>query len=381
MRGICGIVLEEDKAFLSFSGLKKKSFIFFREKQISLSVSDDFIRRLKINAAAIDEAISSFEKENSLGVDQIFIELPAGLLQEKEIAERIVLAKRKRIRPADIEAGKKYIENKFLEWDERCLHHLILDYQTEGIKYESPPLGLLTDKLKLNSLLFYIKDNLYKEAADIFYNLERNFAGFVAHKLSSFSQGFKRIQKNQILISVNNDKTYTQIRDEKGRIKEESSGFSIAGIIDQLSSQYAVTPALAEELLERYGTFKVIPYFKEVSVKKDDSYLNISVKALADFLKKIFSEQSKGILEKVLKADSLNEEKATFSFIGPLSVKEGFYGYVKDLLPYRLEVPTYKCRSSSLGCARYGALRPLEEIHRRDISFLGKLKKIYREYF
>ncbi|MCF7886919.1 MAG: hypothetical protein K9L71_00705 [Candidatus Omnitrophica bacterium] len=382
MKTFSALVLEKDKAFLSFAILRGRCLQFLDEKKLLLLSNDDFLKQLKANAKKIEKLIIDFEQEHSLSVGKMFMELPSDLAGEVEVQEKIVFPKKKKITPSTIDSAKKYIENKFLEWNQHCIHHIVLDYQTEGIQTNDAPLQAFTNKIKFRSLLIYVKEDFYKEVADIFYNMEKNFSGFIAHKISAFSQGFNNLEGNQIVIGVNNFNSYAGAKDEKGRLFEKEFSFGVKKITEELSKQYAIAPSIAEQLLKRHGSFKEIPYFKEITIKKQDSYLNLSTKALSNFLKKVFSSNIKLIIEEVLKVVEENKKnEVVFSFIGPLTRKDGFYGYIKKLLTIKIEVPTYKCSSSAFGCIKYGYFRPLEKAHEKKQSLFEKIKKIYHEYF
>ncbi len=382
MRTICAVVLERNKGFLSFANLKKNNLKFIEEKEISIIAGQYFVKSLKANAETIEHSIIDFEKKHSLSVSKVFIGLPSGLAEEIEGQEKIVFSKKKKITPLVINSAKKYIENKFLEWDQSCLHNIILNYQTEGVNSNQAPFGIFTNKIKLDFLLIYLKDKLKKEVVDIFYNIERNFTGFVAHKIGVFFQGFSSLKKNQAVIQVNDLNSYVAFKDGRNKIFEKEFSFSSKEIIDKLSKQYSVSPALSAQLLERHGSFKTIPYFKEIIIKKEDSYLNLSTKAFNNFLKRIFSDNIKLMVAEILEnAEEGKKDEVIFSFTGHLTIKDGFYGYTKSLLPQRVEVPDYKCKSSSFGCLKYGCFRPLEAICRKKQSLVGKIKKIYHEYF
>ncbi|MFO8053272.1 MAG: hypothetical protein R6U54_04895 [Candidatus Omnitrophota bacterium] len=382
MKTLCGLVLERYKAFFSFAGLKKGNLQLLDEKELSLLSDKSFLRRLKANSKKIEQLIIDFERENSLSVEKVFVELPSSLSDEIEAQEKIVFSRKKKVTSSTINSAKKYIENKFLEWNQRCIHHIVLDYQAEGVKTNEAPLGVFTNKIKLNSLITCVKESFYKEVADIFYNMEKDFAGFVAHKMGVLSQGFNCFKGDQVVISVNNFRSYAETKDEKGRVSEKEFSFGMEKIVEKLSKQYAILPSIAMQLLKRYGSFKEIPYFKEITIKKHDSYLNLSTKALGNFLKKTFSSNIKPIIKEALEAikeDRRNQ--VVFSFVGPLTIKDGFYGYIKKLLACKIEVPDYKCSSSAFGCIKYGYFKPLEKAHERKQSLFEKIKKIYHEYF
>ncbi|MCF7869554.1 MAG: hypothetical protein K9L69_00210 [Candidatus Omnitrophica bacterium] len=382
MKTFSALVLKKDKAFLSFAILKKGCLKLLDEKELLLASNDDFLKQLKANAKKIEKLIINFEQKHSFSVGKIFMELPSDLADEVEVQEKVVFPKKKKITPSTIDSVKKYIEDKFLEWNQRCVHHIVLDYQTEGIQTNDAPLQVFTNKIKFRSLLIYVKEDFYKEVTDIFYNMERNFAGFIAHKISAFSQGFNNLEGNQIVIGVNNFNSYAGIKDEKGRLFEKKFSFGVKEVTEELAKQYVIAPSVAEQLLKSYGSFKEIPYFKEITIKKQDSYLNLSTKVLSNFLKKVFSSNIKLIIEEVLKVVKEGKrDEAVFSFIGPLTTKDGFYGYIKKLLTVKIEVPAYKCSSPAFGCIKYGYFKPLENEHLKKQSLLRKIKKIYHEYF
>jgi cell division ATPase FtsA len=382
MKAFCGIAFEKNKVFLSCASLKKGNLQFLEEKELALPDEKNFIEKLRVNSEKIEQSIVELEKRHSLSFNDIFMELPAGLAKEIEAREKIVFPKKKRLTPAVINTAKKYLEDKFLEWDQHCLHNIVLDYKAEGIKYSQAPLGVFTKKIELNSLLIYIKDSFYKEILDIFFNMEKNFVGFIAHKISMFSQGFSAIRENQIVISVNDLNSYAGIKDKEGKIYQKEFHFGIKTIIGQLAKQYTISTAASAQLLDRYGSFKNIPYVKEITIKKEDSYLNLSTQALANFLKTIFSGNLKRIIDEALQMIPEPERgRAVFSFLGPLTIKDGFYSYIKKMLPYKVEIPFYKCRSSAFGCIKYGFFRPLEDEYQKKGSLLERVRKVYQEYF
>ncbi|MCF7892538.1 MAG: hypothetical protein K9L77_00005, partial [Candidatus Omnitrophica bacterium] len=376
MKTFCGIAFKKNKVFLSCAKLKKGNLQFLEEKGLVLPDEKNFIEKLRFYSEKIEQSIAEFENNHSLFFNDIFIELPAGLGKEIEAREKIVFPKKKRLTPAVINAAKKYLEDKFLEWDQHCLHNIVLDYRVEGIKYSQAPLGLFTKKIELNSSLIYIQDSFYKEILDIFFNMEKKIAGFVAHKISMFSQGFSSIKENQIVISIDDFNSYSGIKGKEGKIYQKEFNFGIKTIIDQLAKQYTISSAVSAQLLERYGSFKNIPYFKEITIKKEDSYLNLSTQALANFLKMVFSGNLKRIIDETLQIiPDFQKNEAVFSFLGPLTVKDGFYNYIKKMLAYKVEVPFYKCRSSAFGCIKYGFFRPLEKEYEKKRSLLEKVKK------
>lgn len=380
MQGICAISLEKDKAFVCLAGKKGGQLKFLEEKELHFLPGFDFIPALKAGADLIEQAIAEGEKKYSFFAAKIFVELPFDLFQQKVIKEKIVLPKKRKIKPSDINFGKKYIEEKFLEWDERCIHNLILNYRIKGCDFTSPPLGLFTGCIEVEAYLAYLKENFYQDVSGIFSNLERNFQGFVGRNFSLLNQAYNSLEKGKAAFWIGYYKSYFCARDKTGKIKAKEFDFGVESIISGLSGQYNLTFSLAKQLLDRYLTFKVIPYHKEISFKRGDTYFNLSVKVLNDFFKKVLQDNFKLILSDLKNLGFFGNEISNFTVIGPLTLKEGFYACLKEFLPYHLKIPQIRLKSDSLGCAGYG-IYPLEKNYYYRLSFWEKIKAIYREYF
>lgn len=380
-RNICGISLEKKRAFFSFGCIKKNRLHFLGEEEIVLAGEGGLIELLKANAEAIGKAIVAAERKYVFRTNKVFFELPSGLFLEKEVSEGVVLPKKKKINASDIDFAKKYLENKFLEWDERCVHNIILSYKVEGRIFSQAPLGFLASKIALNSTLIYVKDKFYREIESIFSNLEKNFSGFIVKKISILSQCFDFPEKNQIAVAIGDSCTFVSAKLKNGKIIERKFAFGIKAIIQYLAKQYLVSEGLAFDLLQRYGTFKTIPYHKEAAIKKENGYLNVSTQALGNFLKKSFLKNLEEISEEIFKKNNIEKQEAFFSFTGPLSLKEGFFGYLKNSFAGKVKMPLYRSKSSSPGCMHYASFMPLEKNHRNKLSFIEKIKRIYSEYF
>jgi cell division ATPase FtsA len=381
MRGICGIVLDEDRALISFAHLKKSYPTFLQEVEIPISYrNDDFLTCLRQNLEIFDSKIREIEKKFSLRVERIFFELPWGFAAKRVIQDSIPFKGRKRVTRGDISTAKKYLEEKFLDWDDFCLHNIVINYEIEGAFYEAPPLGVWAKKMELCSLLFWIKDKIYKETEDIFANLDRDFGGFIEPSISMFSSVFFKKEKTQGVISVNYGGSCFVVRNEKGFILSREFDFGLKKIIEAISRKFLLSLALAQEVFYRYVSFKELPYFKEITIKKEEGYVSLSTQTLNIFVKDFIKNEIVYLLTEINKL--VQAEDFLISFIGRLNSKEGFYAFLKDCVPYSLTAPIRReVVSSSFGCLRYGLSNFLENDYIKNESFAKYVVNIYKDYF
>ena len=121
-------------------------------------------------------------------------------------------------------------------------------------------------------------------------------------------------------------------------------------------------------------------YFKEITVKRDSGYINLSTQTLNSFIKDYIKSEICCLLQEI--REDISQDDFTISFIGRLNAKEGFYGSLQDYVPYPLKVPLQRLTvSSSYGCLRYGVLRFLEQDHKTNQPVLRRILDVYREYF
>ena len=391
MRVAASIVLDQDKSFACFASFKKTHLNFIKEIEVPVPYSGgsicDYLRQ---NLESFSQVILEAEAKYLFKLEKIFLELPWSLSGEKEVEETVILKRRKRITPADISFAKKYLEDKFLDWDDICLHNIVLKYEIENVNYKHPPLGQLAKKIKLSSLLIWIKDKTYKEAESIFGNLNLNFGGFVAAPLSRFSSCFGKYkvkkskdksveQEPQIAVSIDYGSTHFVIANKRGFICEREFDFGLEKILKSIAQRFMLTHSLASEVFYRYLSFKEIPYFKEITLKKQSGYVNLSTQTLNSFVKSYIKGEMSYMLGQM---EAEIGEHSVISFIGRLNVKKGFLGFLKNIVSYQLKVPVErKLISSSFGCLQYGLNPFLENDHARLSSFWQNILNVYREYF
>ena len=380
MRGVCSVVLDSDRALISFGGLKKSYLNFLQEIEVPLSSSNgNLLSCLRENLDILDQKIKEVEKSFPFRFEKIFLELPWGFASKRKVADIIPLKRRKRISPGDIAFARKYLEDKFLDWDDFCIHHITTNYEVEGATYEKVPLGLRAKKIKLESQLFWIKDKVRREIEDIFDNLDREFGGLIDPGISMFSSSFRRKEKIQAVLSVNYSNSCFVVRKKEGFIFSKDFDFSLKKMVEQLGRNFGLTPPLAEEVFNRYISFKELPYFKEITIKREGGYLNLSTQTLNSFIKDYIKQELTYLLEQI---KEVSQAEFIISFIGRLSVKEGFYGFLQSCTPYSLQAPIQKSSlSSSFGCLRYGVSPFLDSDYKSNGFFLRSILNIYKEYF
>lgn len=381
MKGVCAISLDRDKTFISFARLKGSCLIFLKELEIPIAgCDDDIVSFLKENLEIINQRIREVEEKYSYRCEEIFLELPWEIAKERKVEETITLKTRKRIISSDISRAKKHLEDKFLNWDDFCIHNIVINYEVEGTNYQESPLGVWAKKIKLQSLLVWIKDKMYKDVEDIFDNVDRYLGGIIAPGVSRFSSAFTGKDKTQVVVSIDYDRSRFIARSKDNFVFGKEFDFSFQRAIEELANRFMLKTSLAEEIFQRYISFKEIPYFKEITVKRDSGYVNLSIQTLNSFIKDYVKSEICYILQEI--REDIREDDFTIAFMGRLNAKEGFYSFLKDYVPYPLKAPLQRLTvSSSYGCMRYGVSRFLERDHKKDEPLFRRILDIYREYF
>ncbi len=400
MRGVCAIALDRDKIFISFGRLKGTHLTFLKESEVPIAnYRNDIIVFLRENFEILDQKIKENEEKFSYRCVKVFLELPWEVAKQKVVEDTVTLKTRKKITSSDITRAKREIEEKFLNWDDFCIHNIVIKYEVEGTSYNKPPLGVWAKKIKLQSLLVWIKDKVQKGVEDILDNLDRNLGGMIAPQISRFSSAFTAREvsglkeegtkllgglsgkdKGQVVVSIDYDKSRFVARSSNNFVFDKEFNFSFRKTIEELAKRFILKVSLAEEIFQRYISFKEIPYFKEITVKRDSGYVNLSTQTLNSFVKDYIKSEICYILQEI--NEDIPRDDFTISFIGRLNAKEGFYGSLKDYVPYNLKTPLQKLTaSSSYGCLHYGVSRFLERDHKRNEPMFRRILDIYREYF
>lgn len=383
MKGICAIDAQKDKTFISFGTLKRSRLFFIQEAELDMPSGDcDILTYLKNNAESLNEEIRQKEKELSLKVDKLFLNLPSGEESIDMVYDTIPLKRNKKISSRDISCVRQHLEDISLNWDDHCLHNFIIHYEAGGKIYKEPPIGIKANKLSLKSCLVWIKEKTYREAKDIFDNLERPFAGFIYSGISAFSTPFDRYDTGatRVVLDIGHEMSKYVILSPSGFDFSKGFEFGIKKIIEAMGYRFSLPPLVAEEIFNRYVTFYEVPFHKEISVRNEDSYLHISIQTLNAFVKNYIREGLGVLLNEINR--KLAGRKFSIAFIGRLSAKKGFYHFFRELITSGAEI--VHCAlgaSSSFGCMKYGVAPFTRNKHLRQGSFLGRLLEIYKEYF
>ncbi|MDD3297109.1 MAG: hypothetical protein PHU64_07130 [Candidatus Omnitrophica bacterium] len=381
MKFNCAIAFDSGGVKLSLADSKKKSPAFSRESEGFIEYHKDFLVKLTKNSEKINQMIKDAEKKGSFSVGSIFMELPEEAAETKIVQEVVPLGAEKKIQYKDVKFIKKYLEDKFLEWDQACVHNIVISCKINGKSHNYLPLGLRAKKVEAKVMLTAVKSKIYKDTEDIFYNIDRNFGGFVASRIGIFSSVFSEKKINQAVISFDFESCRFVAFDKDDFYFYEEPAKGLGKIIEDFSEHFSLNQGLAREIYDRYVSFKEVPYFKEVAIKKQGGgYTKLSTQTINMFFREKIRSIIQYLLQKVEKF--LNYEVHSVSFVGKLNAKEGFYGFLKDSVSCAIAPSFQKSAASSCyGCLLYGNSRFLEIDRRDNRSLAQRFIHVYNEYF
>jgi len=379
MKGFCGIDLEKDKLFISFASFNKGRLNFLEEVKIDVSSEEyDFLEFFRKNITFINQKIIERKNIYSLDIFDIFINIDLDMVSEKVIEENVPFNKLKKISISDINFAKKYLENSSLEWNDLCIHNFVINYNINNQNYDSPPLGILTKKINLKSLLISVKNNLYDEVNSIFDAFNLKFLNFVYKPVSAFSIILKRDFKDRAVFYIGYDKSYLVIYLDKKITAIKSFNFGLKSIFFEIEKKFLIPIALSKEIFNRYISFREDLLFKEITIKNNNSYMNLNINTLNLFIKNHIKDEISKILENF---SNLEKKDIEFAFLGRLNLCDGFSEFVKNFVSYPTEVIKDYGLSCSFGAIKYGIERSLENNFISKPSILKKIVEVYKEYF
>ena len=379
MKGFCGIDLEKDKLFISFASFNKGRLNFLEEVKIDVSSEEyDFLEFFRKNITFINQKIIERKNIYSLDIFDIFINIDLDMVSEKVIEENVPFNKLKKISISDINFAKKYLENSSLEWNDLCIHNFVINYNINNQNYDSPPLGILTKKINLKSLLISVKNNLYDEVNSIFDAFNLKFLNFVYKPVSAFSIILKRDFKDRAVFYIGYDKSYLVIYLDKKITAIKSFNFGLKSIFFEIEKKFLIPIALSKEIFNRYISFREDLLFKEITIKNNNSYMNLNINTLNLFIKNHIKDEISKILENFF---NLEKKDIEFAFLGRLNLCDGFSEFVKNFVSYPTEVIKDYGLSCSFGAIKYGIERSLENNFISKPSILKKIVEVYKEYF
>ena len=380
-----------------FFGGNYNGFSYFHPEQIKESelIPPVYITDIMINNTSVysgDYSIPDTGLFEAEVIDKIYLKLPWNTEKVKEVADVVPFRRRRKLSLRDIFSAKKHIEDVFLDWDDFCLHHFVIDYEIDGVFYKDPPIGVWAKKIRLRSLLFTVKDKLRRETWAIFDNMERNFCGFISSVASSLSTSFddRKHEAARAVINIGYETTHVVIMNQGNIRFFKEYSFGIRELTAELEKEFAVPFGLAQEILNRYVSFQQLPAYsmvssgqgdKEISIKSGGSYFSLSTRSLNSFVKSVIKDRIFVILGDIKK--EMPADNTTISIIGRLNRNTGFQNFLRGIIDYPLGVPHFagSLASSSFGCLKYGVDRFLESSNQVKEPFLRRALKIYREYF
>lgn len=383
MKGACGIDIDTDKTYIAFAKKLRDELLFMEEAELEIPFSiENLPQFLKENSSSINQKICEKEKQLSLNIENVYINLPMIFSRKGEFSATIPLKKRKKITAADIIFAKKYLQDTHLDWDDFCIHNFVLNYEVEGKTYAFAPTGIIAKKIKLNSCLVWVKDKFRKDTEAVFAGLDRNFAGFISPFASVAGSVFthpKDMENSCAIIDIAYDRTCVLIFRDKRISYIKESDFGLKKIFDELEKKIILPAALAQEVFNRYISFKELSHLKEVSIKTGSNYINLSTQAANTFVKEYIKNELTAIIAAAKEALSPD---ASVYVCGRLNIKEGFCDFLKSFITYNVKLGNVKeVASKSFGAVNYGTLRFLEEGSLRKDSFVNRVINIYKEYF
>ncbi len=352
--------------------------------QISINVSgDDFLKCLHHNIERLDEEIEAAEEAQGLVIEKIYCMLPFDRQRFKVVEDVFPLAKdrKKPVLARDIRNAKDHTEGVMLDWNERCIHNIVLQYYLDNQVFTTIPVNAEARKLKLKSLLVSAERKLFTEVRTLFENVDRQFQAFIWWPLAQLSiAAQENIPLPSAAVDIRNDATFCSVVSEEGIVFEKFD-LSYRSLRRQIADKFSLSESLCADILKHYVSFQNTAARKEVMVKENQRYVSIDTPAISEYFQEILKNDLCEIVEFIKR---YVKEDFSILFSGYCSCLQGFVTFVRGVFPH---VTIHSCAHIApeyaylLGCAKYGNRRYLEEVPTPKVTFLTKLAHIYRDYF
>lgn len=382
MKGLCGIGVDPGslRALLVYSHHNR--VIPLTKIEIKIS-SQNFLDVLHTYIDTLEEEIRKREKKYSCAVEKIYCSLPFEWAKVKIVEDAIPLTtdKKKRLTLKDIRSAKNHIESVSLEWNEMCLHNIVLEYHLDNKIYTTLPLFLEGRKLTIKTQLIFIERKIFKEVENIFENIGRKFMGFVYKPLSDVSVNYQNAYQEVPCTTLNVGESYTLASGIRNHhLCIDRFDFSERKIKAALEERFLLSQDVCAEILNRYVTFCDTSFHKEVVIKDGTKYVNISMSSLNSFLQDFTARELGAVIEKL---KDIYDKKIKIVFLGKIAFMKGFYSFLRHRFPSLEAEPVcfQSVAAPLLGCIKYGRRRYLEEVSLPKKSFFQQLLHMYREYF
>lgn len=383
MIGFCGIGWGDSKLEVMLVSYRDGEFIPLTEIELK-TPSRDFLEALQSNLDTLEKELKDKEKKFSMEIERVYIRLPLEWVKVKVIEDTVPLTmdnKKKVITVKDINKAKKYMENVALEWNELCLHNIVLEYSIDDKRYFELTGHLEGRKLELKSLIVFMERNQYQKFYEIFQNIERKFMGFVYSPLADLSVNVRGYNRFSSYATINIGESSTLCAGIiKNYVFYKRFEFGEDKLKEGIKERFLLSGEVSEQILNQYVSFLDSPKDKKLVVKDKDSYTNISVGSVNNLVKEITVKEIDSVLE-FLK-EKLGD-KFKVLFLGKISLLKGFYNFFRTRYPF-LEVDS-PCFSSAylhlLGCIKYGHHKFLEKVPSSKRNLWQTIINVYKDYF
>lgn len=382
MKSFCAIYKEKDKVFISFASMRKGQLNFLREIEIEIPAHyENIMEFFKEHMEFINSKIREQAEKESLRINRIFVNLPKDSEQHSVVEDIVPLFKQKKLSTSDIAYAKRHIENVFLNEDDFCFHHYILSCEVNGKLYNNIPLGVRTNKIKIKSCLFWIKDSVRKGIEHVFDNVEQTLGGFVSSDMSAVSMllPVPATQTKMAILKVGYTQSLLVLGQDKMIDISKEYDFSLKRIKEELKRNFSISIFLADEIFTRHVSFQEVSSAKVLSVKKGETYLKLSLHEINSFIKEYIKREINFIAQDIYDRYG---ETFVIGFVGCLNQKEGFLSYLKELFPLSVQIHLIDDGMSfSYGCLKYGVYSFWEKGFLPKEPFLKKIVQTATDYF
>ncbi|MBN2483695.1 MAG: hypothetical protein JXD21_05805 [Candidatus Omnitrophica bacterium] len=379
-QGMCGIALEDGILSVLLCARERAQLIPCAEFSLPAG-SDDLLEVLGKNIEKLDEEITKHEEEKSIVVDQVYCVLPFGWQRFKIADDIFPLAKdkKKAVFAKEIVQAKDHMEGVMLDWNERCIHNIILEYHLDGEVFRQLPAQVSARKLKLKSLLVSIERKIFSEIQALFHNIDRQFMAFIWWPLAELSvNASDKIPVPYVTVDIRRHETYCSILSDEGIVFEKFDMNSVQ-IQRKIAEKFSLSPQVCQDILDHYVGFQSVMSGKEVVMKEAGRYVSINTTAISQYLQEILREELSEIIEFIKRYIS---QEYKILFLGQFAVLKGFTAFIRGQFPgLQTEISSFRSSSSYLlGCVKYGCQRYLERTI-PQAGIFNRLMNMYRDYF
>ena len=336
----------------------------------------------------IDIILRRKEKEFSAFARRLYFVLPHFMAKIKFWEEIYPLKKGKadkEITVKDISLAKRSLEAVALDWDDRLAHHFIIGYEVDNQKYNRLTTGIRGKKLKIKSMLISLKIDFYDAINEMVENRGRKLAGIVYSPLCDLCGVLnkKEIEDNTAAVVNIRDKDTVLTVYVKGLFHSlEKYPFGVGKLAAVLEDKFAISEEMAFDILRKHFTFNADAYEKEITLRREGSYIKISAPAVNATIENLYAKEIAAIHEKVTSLTSCSEP--LFIFAGRGVSFTGFSDFIKGRFAFKLKNPGLKLYFSNYGCVKYGLSLFLEKENIGKGGFFARIRdihKIYKDYF